>query len=83
MYKRQVLSAALDGLMSVYETDSVPLMIYPDTYPSREGIPVEKRYLLWILDTQYGKEYVEYMENKTRLTLRFLLKHLLGKMVPK
>ncbi len=79
----RVLSAALDGLMSVYETDSVPLMIYPDTYPSREGIPVEKRYLLWILDTQYGKEYVEYMENKTRLTLRFLLKHLLGKMVPK
>jgi hypothetical protein len=79
----RVLSAALDRLAVDYGTDSVPLMIYPATYPSQEGISVEKRYLLWILDTQYGREYVEYMENKTRLTLRFLLKHLLGKMVSK
>ena len=75
-----VLTAALDRLATAYDTASVPLLIYPATYPS---VKVEKQYLLWILDTQYGKEYGEYMEQKTKLNLRFLIKHLFRKLVPK
>ena len=75
-----VLTAALDRLATVYDTDSVPLLIYPATYPSAK---VEKQYLLWDLDTQYTKEFEEYMAQKTKINLRFLIKHLFRKMVPK
>jgi hypothetical protein len=78
-----VLSTALSRLTPEFDTESVPLMIYPADYPTAQGLLVDKQYLLWILDTQYGKEYLEYMENKTKLTLRFLLKHLFRKFVPK
>jgi hypothetical protein len=78
-----VLTTALSRLTPEFDTESVPLLIYPATYPTSLGLTVEKQYLLWILDTQYGKEYLEYMEKKTKLTLRFLFKHLLRKLVPK
>ena len=58
-----VLTAALDRLATAYDTPSVMLLIYPATYPS---VKVEKHYLLWILDTQYAKEYREYMDQKTK-----------------
>jgi hypothetical protein len=44
---------------------------------------VDKQYLLWILDSQFGKEYLEYMEKQTTLTISFMIKHLLRKMTPK
>jgi hypothetical protein len=75
-----VLATALSRLTPDFEAESVPLLIYPATYPTSLGLTVEKQYLLWILDTQYGKEY---MEKKTKLTLRFLFKHLLRKIMPK
>jgi hypothetical protein len=78
-----VLSAALARLTTEYQTESIPLLIYPATYPSEQGLTVEKQYLLWILDTQYGKDYLEYMEKKTKITIHFLLKYLLRRIVPK
>jgi hypothetical protein len=58
-------------------------MIFPATYPGAGAAPAEKHYLMWIMDTQYGREYQEYMQQKTRMTARFLFKYLLRKMVPK
>lgn len=79
----EVLTAALARLTPEFQTEIVPLLIYPANYPSEQGLKVDKHYLLWILDTQYGKEYLDYMEEKTKITLRFLVKHLLRKIVPK
>jgi hypothetical protein len=78
-----ILTNALAQLTKEFEAESVPLLVYPATYPTGQGVLVDKKYLLWILDTQYGKEYLEYMEKKTKITLRFLFKHLLRKLVPK
>ncbi len=78
-----VLTAALSQLTAEFKSETVPLLIYPADYPSRQGLIVEKQYLLWILDTQYGKEYLSYMEKKTKITLQFLFKHLLRKLLPK
>jgi hypothetical protein len=58
-------------------------MIYPATYPGAGVVPAEKEYLLWILDTQFGREYKEFIQRRTRLTLRFLFKYLLNRMVKK
>jgi hypothetical protein len=79
----EVLIHALSQLTPEYQAEKVPLLIYPATYPVEQGLMVDKHYLLWILDTQYGKEYLDYMEAKTKLTLRYLLKHLLRKLVKK
>lgn len=79
----EVLSAALARLTPEFQTESVPLLLYPAHYPSDQGLKVDKQYLLWILDTQHGKEYLDYMEKKTKVSLRFLFKHLLGKLVKK
>jgi hypothetical protein len=79
----EVMTAAVSRLTSGYATETIPLLIYPASYPGEQGMKVDKQYLLWILDSQYGKEYLEYMENKTRRTLRFLLRYLLRKLVPK
>jgi hypothetical protein len=79
----EVLNIALARLAPEFQTEIVPLLIYPANYPSERGLKVDKHYLLWILDTQYGKEYLDYMEEKTKINLRFLVKHLLRKMVSK
>jgi hypothetical protein len=79
----EVLTAALARLTTEFQTETVPLLIYPSHYPSEHGLKVDKNYLLWILDAQYGKEYLEYMEKKTTITIRFLIKHLLRKIMPR
>ena len=79
----EVLNKALAELTPVYRAGTVPLMIYPASYASEKGIPVDKKYLLWIMSIEYGKTLREYLEKNTRMSLRFLFKHLLKKLVPK
>ena len=79
----EVLAAALARLTPEYHAESVTLLIYPANYPSDQGLTVDRKYQLWIIDTQYAKEYLDYMEEKTKITLRFLVKYLLRKIVPK
>lgn len=79
----EVLNKALAELTPVYRAGTVPLMIYPASYASEKGIPVDKKYLLWIMSIEYGKTLREYLEKNTRMSLRFLFKHLLRKLVPK
>lgn len=79
----EILSSTLACLTSVYPAENVPLLIYPASYPMNWGIHPDKHYQMWIMDSQYGREYREYMQNKTRMTLRFLAKYILRKIVPK
>ena len=79
----EILQNALTRLTPSYPNSTVPVMISPATYPGAGTAPAEKHYLMWIMDTQYGREYQEYMQRKTRMTARFLFKYLLRKMVPK
>lgn len=79
----EILQTALTRLTPLYPNSTVPMMIYPATYPGAGEVPAEKEYLLWILDTQFGREYKEFIQRKTRLTIRFLLKYLLNRMVKK
>ncbi len=71
-----VLSASIDHLIDAYETNTIPIMVFPDTYLEDKGITYEKKYLLWLADIQYGPEYLEYMRNKMKMKLRFLIKFL-------
>jgi hypothetical protein len=76
------LTAALNRLTPAYRLEKVPLLIYPADFPIEQGVKVDKQYLLWILDVQHGKQYLEYMEQKTRLNLGLVAKHFLKKIWP-
>jgi len=60
----KTLRAAVGQLTAVYGIPKVPVMIYPATYPGEQGIKQEKQYSMWILDVQYGRAFINYMERK-------------------
>jgi hypothetical protein len=74
-----VLSIALNQLTAIYKVDNVPVLIYPHTYFEDNNVPYEKQYYMWIMDTQYGGHYLEYMKDKTKLKLQYIFKFLIGK----
>jgi hypothetical protein len=75
-----VLKAALDQMSGSYVTDNIPVLIYPSHYPAEQGFKIVREYDCWILDTQHIREYLEFMENKTKITFRSILMHYLKKL---
>ncbi|MDD5723667.1 MAG: PilZ domain-containing protein [Syntrophales bacterium] len=71
-----ILSSAIDRLTGIYTVDSIPVLVYPHTYLEGVDVPYEKQYYAWVMDTQYGRRYLEYMKDRTRIKLRFILKFL-------
>jgi hypothetical protein len=65
-----ILSIALGQLAPLYDSTKVPILIYPLEYVDKKGIPYEKQYQLWILDVQYGNEFMEFMHRKFRIGYR-------------
>jgi hypothetical protein len=63
-----IVSIAIGQLAPLYKMDKVPVLIYPIEYVATKGIPYEKQYQLWILNVQYGHEYMEYMRRKFRIS---------------
>lgn len=63
-----ILFSAISELTGNRSAESVTLLISPEDYAQRAGIGYEKKqYLLWILDMQYGNEYLEYLGRKFRI----------------
>lgn len=65
-----VLSIAIAKLTLLYHKDEVPVLLYPFGYIEAKGLPYEKQYQMWILDVQYGNEYLRYIEKKFRIKFR-------------
>jgi hypothetical protein len=65
-----VLSIAISTLGARYRTDKVPVLSFPVDYVKAKGIPYEKLYQFWVLNVQYGNEYLEYMQKKFRISYR-------------
>lgn len=63
-----VLSIAISILGGKYRTDKIPVLSFPVEYVKERGIPYEKLYQMWILNVQYGNEYLEYMQKKFRIS---------------
>ena len=61
------LSIAISHLTSAHDLDRVPILFYPFDYVQKTGVPFEKQYQLWVLDVQYGNEYLEYMQKRFRI----------------
>ncbi|MDB9822461.1 PilZ domain-containing protein [Deltaproteobacteria bacterium] len=62
-----ILSIAVSNLIGEYKMDRVPVLFYPFDYVVDKEIPYEKQYQLWVLNAEYGNEYMEYMRKKFRM----------------
>lgn len=65
-----VLSTAVAQLTGVFQSDRIPVLIYPFSYVKAKNVPYEKQYQLWIMSVQYGNEWMEYMEKRLRMVNR-------------
>ena len=63
----ELLSIAISQMASEYRTDRVPVLFYPFEYVKTHNIPYERLYNLWILNTSYDDEFLEYMQRKFRI----------------
>ena len=59
------IKMALSLLSAQLNIDNFPVLIYPSKFA--EDNLIEKEYCLWILDTQYGDRYFNYVNRLTRL----------------
>jgi len=62
-----VLSTAISQLLGRYHMKKVPVLFYPTEYVETHNVPYEKLYQLWILNTRYGDEYMEFVHDNFRL----------------
>ena len=64
----EILSAAINQLTSVYETEKVPILIYPSNYLDGQNAPrAAKEYFLWICDTRGMGKLMEYGQKRLRV----------------
>jgi hypothetical protein len=62
-----ILSTAIGLLTSFYHPGRVPVLIYPMDYVHTKGIPHEEQYQWWILNVQYGDEFMAFMQKKFKI----------------
>jgi hypothetical protein len=60
---REVLYSHLSQLALYYEDHEFPVLIYPADYGTRQFVPKEKTYNLWVINTQCGDQYLDYTAN--------------------
>jgi hypothetical protein len=61
-----ILSIAIGQLVPLYNTDKVPILIYPMVYVEAKRIPYEKQYQLWIYDGSIFNQFMEYVQKRFR-----------------
>lgn len=63
----KIFSLAVEQLSKFYQTDKIPLLIYPSSYAETKEIPYEKKYRLWILSTNHINAFMEFTQRKYRM----------------
>jgi len=62
-----IIETALSLLSAELNLENFPVLFYPFNFAASIGISKERVYNLWILDTQYGDNYFNYVNRLTRL----------------
>ena len=78
-----VLSSAIARLTEIYTVEKIPLLIYPHTYLENKNISYEKQYIMFIMDIQHGKDFLDYMKGKLKAKIRFLIRFLIKRYLTK
>ncbi len=67
LLSQEILSAAVSGISGEYNLDKVPLLIYPHTGIGALGLKHEKLYSLWVMDTRFANNLMEFVQRKFRM----------------
>ncbi len=63
-----ILSAAIHHLTGAYQTEKIPILIYPHEYIETHNLSYEiKKYMLWIYDARFVPKFMEYLQEKFRI----------------
>jgi len=65
----QTLTSALSMLSGHYTTENIPVIVYPPSYMEEKNISYDKHYQQWILNLQYGDQFMDFMQRKFRMRL--------------
>jgi len=61
-----ILYSVLGQLMDKMNQESMSVLLFPSTYADNHLLPHDKLYDLWILNTQHGDEYFNYINRLLR-----------------
>jgi hypothetical protein len=65
---RQVIESALHLTFTQYDlAPDTPVLLYPALFAEQSGIPVEKNYCLWILNTRCSDRYFGFLDRMFKL----------------
>jgi hypothetical protein len=77
----EVVMNTIDSFKERYDTHTIPVLVYPSKYVEDLGISYDKKYYLWVLNTQHGDEYVEYIKQKLHFqVVKFITKMIRSKL---
>ncbi len=63
---KEIFYAVLSCQIKKFKQSEIPVLLYPDSYVEEVGIPHEKLYKLWIINTKYSDRYFRYMHRILR-----------------
>ena len=66
-FSPDLLFIAATKLGTVYNLDNITLLVYPAAYIESSGISCKKHYQLWIKDTRYSGQFMDYVHDKFRV----------------
>jgi len=62
MTPRFFVESALAHISDEYEHKEMPVLVYPAAYAEKHSLPVEKSYVLWVLNLQYLDPYLLFCD---------------------
>jgi hypothetical protein len=65
-FPRDVFYEALSRLAAKFETEEVPVLVFPSTYVQNQSLTYEKSYNLWVLNMHNTDDYVKQLKRLLR-----------------
>jgi hypothetical protein len=68
---REIVNLTLSLLSINFSVEEITVLIFPRSYAEAQGIPSEKTYNLWVLDTQYSDPYFDHVQKMINVVRQF------------
>jgi hypothetical protein len=72
MTPRFFIDSALACISEEYEHQEMPVIVYPTAYAEKHALPIEKTYILWVLNMRYTDHYFQFTDSFFRSSQRSL-----------
>jgi hypothetical protein len=68
---REIVNLTLSLLSINFSVEEITVLVFPRSYAEAQGIPSEKTYNLWVLDTQYSDPYFDHVQKMINVVRQF------------